>query len=69
MAEMTCTLNGKPYPCDGTQTIAALLVQLALADKKVAVEKNGVIVPKSRHAQETIAAGDAVEVVTAVGGG
>ena len=69
MAEIICTLNGKPHACAGGQTIAELLAQLALADKKVAVEKNGEIVPKSRHAREVIAAGDTLEVVTAVGGG
>lgn len=68
-ATETCTINGEARACDGTQTIAALLAEMALAGKKVAVEKNGAIVPKSRHGSEYIAAGDAIEIVTAVGGG
>ena len=64
-----CIVNGEHRACSGTQTIAELLAEMALAGKKVAVEKNGVIVPKSRHEQEVITPGDNVEIVTAVGGG
>ena len=42
---------------------------MELAGKRVAVEKNGEIVPKGRHAQTRLAAGDALEIVVAVGGG
>ena len=65
----TCLINGEVRDCNGEQTIAALLMEMALAGKKVAVEKNGVIVPQSLHQQERIAPGDTVEIVTAVGGG
>ena len=40
-----------------------------LLGRKLAVEKNGEIITKSRHAKETICNGDVVEIVTAVGGG
>lgn len=40
-----------------------------LAGKRVAVERNGEIVPKGRHAEALLASGDALEIVVAVGGG
>ncbi len=50
-------------------TVAALLAGLRLSGRKIAVEKNGEIVPKSRHAFETLKNGDVLEIVRAVGGG
>ena len=49
--------------------VAQLLEVLALAGKRVAVERNGEIVPRSRHADTALAAGDRLEIVVAVGGG
>jgi sulfur carrier protein len=49
--------------------IAALLERLQLAGKRVAVERNGEIVPRSRFAQTALANGDRLEIVVAVGGG
>jgi sulfur carrier protein len=46
-----------------------LLEALALSGKRVAVEKNGEIVPRSRYADTRLADGDALEIVVAVGGG
>ncbi|MEO7727422.1 MAG: sulfur carrier protein ThiS, partial [Burkholderiales bacterium] len=46
-----------------------LLEQLNLADKRVALERNGEIVPRGRHADELLADGDTLEIVVAVGGG
>ncbi|HMX16427.1 MAG TPA: sulfur carrier protein ThiS, partial [Rhodocyclaceae bacterium] len=46
-----------------------LLASRGLAGKKVAVERNGEIVPKSRHAETALADGDKLEIVVAVGGG
>lgn len=63
-----CVVNGERRACGGV-TVAALLVELALVGRKVAVERNGVIVPKSRYEEVRLAAGDKVEIVTAVGGG
>ena len=62
-------LNGSPHRCADAQTVADLVRELALQDKRVAVEKNGEIVPKGRHAQTRLAAGDRIEIVAAVGGG
>ena len=50
-------------------TVAALLEARGLGGKRVAVERNGAIVPKSRHAMTTLADGDRIEIVVAVGGG
>jgi sulfur carrier protein len=43
--------------------------ELSLDGKRVAVEQNGQIVPRSRHAEPVVSAGDRIEVVAAVGGG
>ena len=50
-------------------TVAALLERQGLAGKRVAVERNGEIVPKSRHVSTQLEAGDRLEIVVAVGGG
>ena len=62
-------LNGSPHRCDGTVTVADLVLELALQGKRVAVERNGEIVPKGRHGEIRLAPGDRVEIVAAVGGG
>ncbi|MDR1646852.1 MAG: sulfur carrier protein ThiS [Zoogloeaceae bacterium] len=64
------TLNGsvRSLPAAGL-SVAALLLELGYADKRLAVELNGAIVPKSQHAETAIAAGDTLEIVIAVGGG
>jgi sulfur carrier protein len=49
--------------------VADLLVELGHAGRRVAVERNGEIVPRSRHHEATLAAGDRIEIVVAVGGG
>lgn len=50
-------------------TVAELVHALALAGKRIAVERNGEIVPKSRYAETAVAPGDRLEIVAAVGGG
>ena len=50
-------------------TVAALLDQLGLGGKPVAVEVNLELVPKARHAEHRLAPGDRIEIVTLVGGG
>jgi sulfur carrier protein len=49
--------------------VSDLLVELGAAGKRVAVERNGEIVPRSQHAMTTLSPGDRIEVVIAVGGG
>ena len=53
----------------GASTIEAVVVALGLAGKRIAVEKNGEIVPRSRYATTPVAPGDRLEIVGAVGGG
>lgn len=66
---VTCTINGESRTVATGTSIAALLDEMRLAGRKVAVEKNGEVVPKSAHSRETLADGDIVEIVGAVGGG
>ena len=63
------TLNGAPRQLSGSITVAALLAAEGLTGKRVAVERNGEIVPRSLHAETRLANGDQVEIVVAVGGG
>ena len=62
-------VNGKTRTAAPGDTVATLIDQLGLAGKRVAVERNGAIVPRSQHAGTPLAAGDALEIVAAVGGG
>jgi sulfur carrier protein len=66
---MQVIVNGAARPVPQGSTLAQLLEQMALAGKRIAVERNGEIVPRSRHAQEPLADGDRLEIVVAVGGG
>ncbi len=62
-------VNGAAQSFESGTDIAALLERLKLAGRRVAVERNGEIVPRSRFAQTALANGDRVEIVVAVGGG
>jgi sulfur carrier protein len=62
-------VNGEARRLAGAATVAALLAEMQLTGKRLAVERNGEIVPKSRHAETGLAAGDRLEIVVAVGGG
>ncbi len=63
------TINGQPERLAAPLSVAALLAARGLAGKRVAVERNGEIVPKGRHEETHLAAGDRIEIVVAVGGG
>ena len=63
------TVNGAAESIPAETTIAQLLERLSLVGKRLAVERNGEIVPRGRHAESRIAAGDRIEIVVAVGGG
>jgi len=63
------TVNGAAHRFEQPILIAALLSTLSLSGKKVAVERNGEIVPRSAHAGTVLADGDRLEIVVAVGGG
>jgi sulfur carrier protein len=63
------SVNGAFRQIGDNDHIAALLESMGLAGKRVAVERNGEIVPRSRHSDTPIANGDRIEIVVAVGGG
>lgn len=62
-------VNGAQQRYQQPIALSELIVQLALAGKKIAVERNGEIVPKSAHGSTLVADGDRLEIVAAVGGG
>jgi sulfur carrier protein len=62
-------VNGEPQAVAPTDSVASLVEARGLAGKRFAVEVNGAIVPRSRHAQTLLAEADRVEIVVAVGGG
>jgi thiamine biosynthesis protein ThiS len=66
---VTIRVNGVVRALPREASIAALVRELALESKRIAVELNGTIVPRSRYADTRLAAGDRVEIVGAVGGG
>ena len=68
-AMIQVTVNGKAHRFERPVEVSALLSTLDLAGKKVAVERNGEIVPRSAHASTLLADGDQLEIVVAVGGG
>ena len=63
------TVNGAAHRLEKPLRISGLLERLELAGKKIAVERNGEIVPRSAHASTLLADGDRLEIVVAVGGG
>ena len=68
-APIRVTLNGAPREFPAPLTFSQLLQELALAGGRLAIERNGEIVPRSRFGETLLADGDRVEVVIAVGGG
>ena len=62
-------VNGEPCQTPEGCTVAALLEQLGLTGKPVAVEVNLQLVPRQRHQEHVLASGDRIEIVTLVGGG
>jgi sulfur carrier protein len=67
---LSVTVNGEAHHCrTAAPTIADLLAELALTSRRIAVERNGEIVPRGAYGSTTLAAGDRLEIVVAVGGG
>lgn len=65
----TIKVNGNDRPLERETSLADLVRELALEGKRIAVELNGEIVPRSRYGEVALADGDRLEVVVAVGGG
>ncbi|WP_028453704.1 sulfur carrier protein ThiS [Chitinilyticum aquatile] len=66
---MQLSLNGERREFPDGITVAGMIEVLALTGKRVAIERNGEIVPRSLHAETALADGDVLEMVVAVGGG
>ncbi len=66
---MTLTVNGELREFAGPATVAALLASLGLDGRKVAVERNEAIIPRSQYDAVELAPGDALEIVHFIGGG
>ncbi|MCE9571601.1 MAG: sulfur carrier protein ThiS [Deltaproteobacteria bacterium] len=68
-ATIEITVNGETRQVPEGTTVLALIALLGLADRRVAVERNREVVPRARHGETALAAGDRLELVTFVGGG
>lgn len=66
---MNLRINGEQRHFDSVHTVSELIDALAYTGRRIAVERNGEIVPRSQHATTPLADGDALEIVVAVGGG
>jgi sulfur carrier protein len=69
MTHVTILVNGEPRQVAADTTVAALLGELRLDPRHVAVEVNLELVPRGTHGRRALADGDRLEVVTLVGGG
>lgn len=63
------TINGLPQSFTAPLNVSSLLEQLAIQGKRIALERNGEIIPRSQFDAVELADGDALEIVIAVGGG
>mgnify|MGYP003394492584 CR=1 FL=1 len=66
---MTVSINGTSRTFSSALNLAELIAQLGYTGKRIALERNGEIVPRSTYANVLLADGDQLEVVVAVGGG
>ena len=63
------SINGTAHQFDALISVTALLETMQLGHKRIALERNGEIVPRGHFNQQMLADGDKLEVVVAVGGG
>jgi len=66
---MKITLNGEQHEIDAKTSLLQFLTDAGLAEKRIAVEINRRIVPRSTFAEQSIQEGDRIEIVHAIGGG
>ena len=69
MTQIDLLINGEQRQLAAPLTVGSLLQQIDMADKRVAVEVNREIVPRSQYDAYTLADNDQIEVVQAIGGG
>lgn len=66
---ITVSINGTARQLTQTISIASLLDEMGLTGKRIALERNGEIVPRSQFTSQQLEDGDILEIVAAVGGG
>jgi thiamine biosynthesis protein ThiS len=66
---LTIRLNGEPHELAGPLTISALLAELGIDPRRVAVEHNQIVVKRGAYASTRVEERDEVEIVNFVGGG
>ena len=66
---ISVTINGESREFEHALAFEELVQRLGLAGKRIAVERNGEIVPRSQFAARRLSDGDKLEIVVAVGGG
>jgi sulfur carrier protein len=69
MALMNILLNGQPFECDEAATLETLIDLQNLGGKRIAIEVNLEVIPRSQFADCELHDGDKVEIVHAIGGG
>jgi sulfur carrier protein len=69
MSELILNGECRCFPDETLRSVAALITHLGYTGKRIAVELNGEIVPRSQHASTPLASNDRLEIVVAVGGG
>ncbi len=66
---ISVSINGAARAFEHPISVAQLIQQMDLGNKRIALERNGEIVPRGQFAQQMLADGDRLEIVVAVGGG
>ena len=66
---ITLSVNGQLQRWEPGVSVSLLIESLSLGGKRVAVERNGEIVPRSHYGETALCDGDQLEIVVAVGGG
>jgi sulfur carrier protein len=66
---ITVSINGAARQLADSTSVAALIEEMGLTGKRIALERNGEIVPRSSFSRQMLADGDKLEIVVAVGGG
>lgn len=67
--QLALRINGEPCVLEGPLTVAEWVSRQGYVGKRIAVERNGEIVPRSQHPETLLQSGDQLEIVVAVGGG
>jgi sulfur carrier protein len=66
---ISVSINGAARDFPQAVSVAELIQDMGLGNKRIALERNGEIVPRSQYGQQILAEGDKLEIVVAVGGG